>query len=156
MNSLKIPIRVVGLLVLLSALVSLGLAAFFYQRTQKFLRDATRADGKVVRLVERPGSDSGTVFYPVYAFRDSGGQEREIYSSTGSFPPSHSVGDTVTLLYHPEQPNDAKPDDFFSLWGLPAILGGFGVLELLAAAALLAAPVIINRFRHESAPTNVA
>ena len=154
MNFLKIPLRIVGFLVLLSALVSLGLAAFFYQRTQKFLRDATRADGKVVRIVERPSRDSGTLFYPVYVFRDAGGQEREIYSSAGSFPPSHSVGDTVSLLYRPDQPNDTKTDDFFSLWGLPAILGGFGVLEFLVGAGLIVVPVIINRFRHKSAPTN--
>ncbi len=156
MNALKVTLRIVGALVLLSALVSLGLTAFFYQRTQKFLRDATRADGQVVRLVERPSSGSGTVFYPVYAFRDAGGQEREIYSSTGSFPPSHSVGDTVRLLYRPEQPSAARTDDFFSLWGLPAILGGFGVLELLVGVGLLVAPFVINRFRHESAPINVA
>jgi len=141
---------------LLSALVSLGLNAFFYERTKTFLDHASRADSKVVRLVERPGSDSGTLFYPVFAFRDAGGREHEIYSSTGSFPPSHSIGNTVKLLYRSEQPNDARTDDFFSLWGLPAILAGFGVLELLVGAALLVAPLVINRSRHESAPTNVA
>jgi len=153
MNFFKIPLRIVGAVVLLSAWVSLGLTAFFYQRTKTFLDHAGRADGKVVRLVERPGSDSGTLFYPVFAFRDAGSREHEIYFGTGSFPPSYSVGDTVKLLYRPEQPNDAKIDDFFSLWGLPAILGGFGVLELLVGAALLVAPLVINRFRHESAPT---
>jgi hypothetical protein len=152
MNFFKIPLQTVGALVLLSALVTLALTAFFYQRSKSFLRDAIRADGKVVRLVERPSSGSGTtLFFPVYTFRDARGQEREIYSDSGSFPPSQSVGDTVTLLYRPQQPNAAKTDDFLSLWGLPALLGGFGVLELLVGGALFVAPVIISRFRHEAA-----
>src|SRR5678816_2025036 len=133
MNLPKNPLRIIGAVVLLSALVTLALSAFFYQRARNFVRDAIRADGKVVR-----------------------GVEREVYSSAGSFPPSHSVGDTVTLLYEPEQPNDAKTDDFLSLWGLPAILGGAGVFDLLIGVALFFGPVIISRFRHPSAPTNVA
>lgn len=156
MNLPKKTLRIIGAVVLLSALVTLALSAFFYQRARNFVRDAIRADGKVVRVVERPSSDSATLFYPVYTFRDAEGQEREVYSSTGSFPPSHSVGDTVALLYQPEQPNDAKTDDFLSLWGLPAILGGAGVFDLLIGVALFFGPVIISRFRHPSAPTNVA
>jgi hypothetical protein len=152
----KSLLRVAGVLVLLSAVVCLGISAFSYHRSRTFLREANRAEGTVARLIERRNNDSGPHFYPVFTFHDATGQQHEIYSSSGSFPPSHRVGDSVTLLYRSERPKEARTDGFFSLWGLSAILAGVGVFELLFGITLLLAPNFIDRFRRTSTLNNVA
>jgi len=73
--------------------------------------------------------------------------ERELFSSVGSRPPSHKVGDTVAVLYLADQPQRAKLDEFFDLWGLAAVCGGLGIFWLVVGLAMLLVPVILQRFR---------
>src|SRR5258706_9407012 len=63
-----------------------------------FVRTATRGDGRVTQMVERQG-DHGTLYAPVFSFRDAQGAEHTVHSSTASYPPEHQVGDTVRVLY---------------------------------------------------------
>jgi hypothetical protein len=127
---------------------------FAYLHARSFTRSATRAQGTVVRLEKRESRDSGThYYYPVVTFQDAQGAAQELFSSVGSFPPSHRVGDTVTLLYRAEEPRKAKLDGFFYVWGLAAIAGGVGSFWLIAGFAMLLVPVIMRRISH--APGNL-
>ena len=54
-----------------------------------------------------------------------------IHSSTSSSPPAYEVNEKVEVLYLAEQPEEAKLNGFFSLWGIPLVLGIIGIMDLL-------------------------
>ncbi|MGW6026183.1 DUF3592 domain-containing protein [Streptomyces sp. NPDC055099] len=102
-----------------------------------FLADAERAKGTVVALEWRSDS-SGTsrknqgsnepVAYPVVEFTSSDGTPRTFESSMGSNPPSYDRGEQVEVLYRADDPEDARINGFVSLWLLPLIFGGIGLV----------------------------
>jgi hypothetical protein len=72
-------------------------------------------------------------YYPVVEFTASDGRRRSVQMSEGSWPPSHEVGDDVTVYYDPEHPLEARIKSLGSdalMWILPGITGvlGFGFL----------------------------
>jgi hypothetical protein len=69
-----------------------------WQNVRHFVQTAEQAEGTVIELVERRRS-KGITYSPVVEFTDHFGQRHEHRSSTGSNPPSHSVGDKVQILY---------------------------------------------------------
>ncbi|MFE0100699.1 DUF3592 domain-containing protein [Streptomyces sp. NPDC059009] len=53
---------------------------------------------------------------------------RTFRSPTGSNPPSYERGDRVEVLYRADSPEDARINGFASLWLLPLIFGGIGLV----------------------------
>jgi hypothetical protein len=107
--------------------ISIGLgmligAFFLFTNTQGFLKNALTAKGEVVKLVRSRSSDS-YVYTPVVEFITQGGLTIEFISSSGSNPPSYTNGEIVEVLYQEQSPEQAKINGFFSLWGIPTILG---------------------------------
>lgn len=102
-----------------------------------FLTDAERARGTVVTLEWR-NDHSGVsrkkrvndepAAYPVVEFTSADGTPRRFRDSTGSNPPSYEVGERVEVLYRADSPDDARINGFSSLWLLPLIFGGIGLL----------------------------
>ncbi|MFI0775454.1 DUF3592 domain-containing protein [Streptomyces sp. NPDC021212] len=117
-----------------------------------FLKDADRAPGTVVALEWR-NDDSGTsrrsrehdepVAYPVVEYRPTGGTRTTFRSSVGSNPPSYERGERVGVLYHADSPEDARIDGFASLWLMPLIFGGIG----LVCAGIGTAVAVVGRPR---------
>ncbi len=102
-----------------------------------FLRDAKRAQGTVVSLDWGTGHGStygksrttgGSMAYPVVAFTSADGTTRTFTGSTGSNPPSYDLGERVEVLYRADSPEDARINGFLSLWLLPLIFGGIGLV----------------------------
>lgn len=119
-----------------------------------FVRTATAADGRVTQMVERQG-EQGTLYSPVFSFRDTKGVEHLVHSSTASYPPEHQVGDVVRVLYLPERPQDAKIESFFSLWGLPFVTGFLAAFYLPLGLLVWHWPKIVQRFRPKPPPIPV-
>jgi hypothetical protein len=145
MHSFKLLLKIGAWFAVVSAVICLVISLFAFLHARSFTRSATRAQGTVVRLETRESRDSGMVYHPVVTFQDAHGATQELYSSVGSFPPSHRVGDTVTVLYRAEEPRKAKLDGFFYVWGLAAITAGIGSFWLIAGLAIFSVPVIIRR-----------
>ncbi len=125
-----------GLVAILIGLLSIAmLVGTFYiaKDSYSYLKTAIEVKGTVVELVRsESSSDSSYTYAPVVAFR-AGEQEIKFQSNASSNPPSYSVGEEITVLYKPSNPNKAKIKGFFSLWGGALILGILGgVLFLLS------------------------
>lgn len=131
-------------------LASVGLlfatiAAIVLVATSGFLSDAERTDGTVVDLESRISTSRDSdgyrrereLWYPTVEFITPDGQTVTFASSSGSSPPSHEVGDQVEVAYDPGDPSDARIASFVSLYLLPTIFGGLGVLLLGVGATLL-------------------
>lgn len=111
-------------------------AAFAWLHTRRFVAEAVRGFGEVVRLQER--SDDSVTYSPVIRFSGPGGRAVEFTESTSSNPPGYSVGDRVEILYRPDAPERAR---LASLWrryllaGILGTIGGvFSLLGLLLSA----------------------
>ncbi len=102
-----------------------------------FLADAERARGTVVALEWRNDHDGVSrkkrendkpAAYPVVEFTSADGTQRTFRNSTGSNPPSYEEGERVEVLYRADAPEDAQINGFASLWLLPLIFGGIGLV----------------------------
>lgn len=146
-RGLKLSFRIIGALILLSAIPPLGIGIWTYSNTKSFLDDAESTTGEVIELVERRGSEGGSVFAPKVRFQDQAGENYEVTSSSASSPPKYHVGEEIEILYNPERPQEFRTTDWFSLWGGPVL--GFGLAGgavLFAALFAFLGPVILQGF----------
>jgi hypothetical protein len=122
-------------------LVVVGL--FFFLRTRNFLAKAQEAKGTVIEMVYRrtssADSSSGGGYAPVYQFETA--DKRRIIKQDGlaTNPPGYQVGQTIDILYDPENPEKASVNRWMNLYFVPALLGGLGLLfgGVAVAIALL-------------------
>ncbi|MFF3492086.1 DUF3592 domain-containing protein [Streptomyces sp. NPDC002795] len=109
------------------------------------LREADRTTGRVVALQWRD-ADTGSSrtsrgrdepsAYPVVEFATTDGTAHTFRSSTGSNPPSYEEGERVEVLYRADAPEDARINGFLSLWLLPLIFGGIGLIAAAVATGI--------------------
>lgn len=115
-------------LFLVIGVVLLVVCPIFFVRTLQFVAGAERVTGTVIDLSRESDSEGTVTFYPVVRFTTADGRTVEFVSSSGSSPPSESVGDRVEVLYDPDDPQDARLTGFFHLWLWPLILGVMGAM----------------------------
>ena len=96
------------------------------------------AQGHVVDLRSRSGSDGGYTYYPVVAYETLDGKAVRFEGKTGSNPPMNKVGDRLMVLYDPENPQKAMVDHGWMNWLLPLGLGLCGLLMVFYALKMLA------------------
>lgn len=134
-GGLRLFIIIFGGIGLVMALIAGGM--FVY--TQSWLGRTVAVEGQVIELAGSggggPGRRSGS-YYPVVAFTAQDGRKFEFRSGMGSNPPTFQVGEMVTVRYRPDDPQSAGIDAFFSLWFLPLMFGGIGVIFMIVAAGV--------------------
>jgi hypothetical protein len=120
--------------------------------TWHFTSVAQRASGTVVEMREQTDKDSGSTSYaPTFHFQDASGSPHTVSSSFFSSPQEFHVGDVVTVLYRRDDPQSARIDSYWQVWGLPSLLGIGGCIELPIGLIVLFWPKIIVRFRGQTA-----
>lgn len=121
----SIVFSTIGVLMLAGSLL-------IYANTSRFVGHAAEANGRVIGLDRSSGSsNSGSTYRPVVEFTSAAGKRIEFTSNVGSNPPAHRVGESVTVLYDPTDPYQARIKSFFSLW--------FGFLMVLILGAVFSA-----------------
>jgi hypothetical protein len=98
--------------------------------------------GTVVGMQESYDPE-GSWYAPIVRFTTTKGEVVEFTSSTKSRPASYGPGDTVEVIYQPDDPHGAQIDTAFERYGASAILAivGFGL-----TVAGVAVAVVVNRF----------
>ncbi len=105
-------------------LTLLGLSMWKYSATKTFIESAVTTDGEVVDFTR----GSGTNYKPVVRFKTKDGEEIEYVSSLSTNPPLFDRGEVVTIFYKPDDPQNAKIDEFWSLWFFSVLTGGMGTI----------------------------
>jgi hypothetical protein len=112
------------------------------------------ATGQVVKMVERRILDDSqpdhyqVYAYPVVEFSLANGQQEQVKLEEGAWPPAYKAGDQVTVLYDPEQPEQARIQSTTGglfLWLWPAVTGFVGLTFLMVS-------LLFFRFRKTSPP----
>jgi hypothetical protein len=121
MKTLKLLASIFGL----AGLIMLAIGIWLLQNTISFKARALHAQGRVVELRREEWSSNShghqrSSYHPVVEFEVN--QTRITFvSNSGTNPPAYSVNERVDVLYDPSDPNRAKLNGFFSLWGAAAI-----------------------------------
>ena len=128
--------RLVGMIFLLVSVVLLVACGLTARYSRNFAASAERAEGTVIDLSRSTGKSQGnSVYHPVVSYRTAQGEEIEFISSWGSRPAPYRRGAKVTVLYDAAEPQEARIESFFALWGASVITGGlavvFGLLGLM-------------------------
>jgi hypothetical protein len=132
------------------AALVIGIASWLH--TYHFTRIAQRTSGTVIEMREMTDKDSGSVSYaPTFRFQDTNGSQHIVTSSLFSSPPEFHVGDSVTVLYRGDDPQTARIDSYWQVWGLPSILGIISSAELLIGLIVLFWPKFTARFGGQTA-----
>ncbi len=109
--------------------VSFVIIASFTLRSEiNFRRGAVSAPGVVVDLEPTTGSKGGTLYKPVFTFVDNNDRPHRVVGGVASSPPSFHRGEGVTVLFRPENPEEAHIDSFMEAWLMPLIFGSIGTI----------------------------
>jgi Protein of unknown function (DUF3592) len=112
----------IGLLLLVAAVWSVW-------TTRAWLARAVEVQGTVIEMVRvRDSDNTGYLFTPLVRFQTAQGRTIEFQSSLRTNPPAYRAGQTVPVLYDPEEPQSAAIRGVLSLWLLPIILSFIGLI----------------------------
>ena len=120
--------------------------------TKTWVAHAIEVPGKVIEMVRvRDREDSGYMFAPVVRFQTIEGSTVEFESGFRSNPPAYRTGQTVSVLYDPEEPHSAAIRGFFSLWLMSIILGFIGTIFLTVGTAMVVVSAWAAKFFEQPA-----
>jgi uncharacterized protein DUF3592 len=125
------------------ALIPIGLllvlgAAWSVWSTKTWLSHAIEVPGSVTELLRvRDSDNTGYLFVPVVRFQTVEGRTVEFQSSLRSNPPAYRAGQSVSVLYDPDEPRSAAIRGVFSLWFMSIILGFIGSIFLIVGTAMV-------------------
>jgi hypothetical protein len=125
----------------ISAVILTGLSIWYLFTSYMFSTTGIEAPGTVVRLESSHSSEGGTTYSPVFSYTVDG-QKYEYESVNSSNPPSHEVGEQVTLLYDPDRPDKARENSFWELWLLPCIMCPVSFLMVILSFGV---PFLVRR-----------
>ena len=137
------PAKLIRLIFGAIGLLMCVFAGWLQHSTATFVASASRTQGEVVKLlyVESSHHDSsGGTWRPLVRFKAPAGQIIEFTPSSSSSPPAYQAGESVEVFFNPSNPQDARLNGFFALWGGAAITGGLGLVFLLVAIGMTFLP----------------
>lgn len=108
--------------------VFLIIGLFVFNSTILLERKGSIAEGRVVEMVLNSDRDG---YRPVVEFVDARGERHQFASSFSSNPPRFKAGDKVEVLYRPDAPERARIRDWLTLYLLPSIFAGLGIIFAL-------------------------
>jgi hypothetical protein len=110
---MKAVLKLISIGVIGYAAISFVVASGWLIYSWSVLANSVRVTGTVVSQQERQSHDDGeTVFAPIFEFQDRDGVKHTVASGSGSRPPRFPVGSSVTVLYSPSTPSEARIRDW--------------------------------------------
>ena len=158
MKTRGLVISIVSLLVCLTGACLLAGAGGLFQLDANRRSTWVPVTGTVTAMREDESTDSSgstsTVYCPTVAYASSDGQEHEADVNDCTSPPAYHTGDSVELLYDPQDPTHVE---FKNGLSRTFTLGGLGALGVTGLACLLPGllglPVgLFLYFRRRSGP----
>ena len=118
---------IIGIVFSLVGELLLVIGLFIWFRTRSFINSSQETKGTVVRMLYSSDSD-GSGYAPVFKFTTITGQSVEVAEKVYSNPPQFREGQVIDILYDPQNPNRARVKKWSTLYFVPLLLGGMGVL----------------------------
>ena len=114
---------------------SLTATVITYLDTRHFISHAQRTSGTVVEMREKTDGANDIIDYAIiFRFQDASGLPHTVSSAV--FASVHA-GDSITVLYPSDDPQNARIDRFWQVWRLPILYGIGGSIELFVGLIVL-------------------
>ena len=126
----------IGIIFPAVGLLLIAIAVIILIRTILFLIRSQKVKGTIVRMAYYSNS-KGSSYNPVFSFTTTDGRTIEAEDSLGSNPPQFRVGQSVNVLYDPNNPNRARINKWSNLYFVPLLLGGMGLCFSCVGSAFL-------------------
>jgi hypothetical protein len=144
-----------GWLFLIIGCLVLLLAGVDWVRTSNFTHNAVRTSGTIIGMQLRADESNGSVSYaPTFSFQDTAGHQNTVSSVFYSSRKFHT-GDVVAVLYLRDNPETARIDSFWQMWGLSSCAGVFGSICLTIGVVVVFWPRTFGRLTAEHIPASV-
>lgn len=108
-----------------------GAGVWFAVAHAELARNGERAPGIVVDISVQKVRGS-KLHHAVVRYQPAGQEPTRFKERTGLWSSLFEIGDTVTVLYYPNAPTEAKIRSFWTLWFLPLIMALMGAACLVA------------------------
>ena len=118
---------IIGIVFSLVGGLLLAIGLFIWIRTRTFINSSQETKGTVIRMLYSSDSD-GSGYAPVFKFTTITGQSVEVAEKVYSNPPQFREGQVIDVLYDPQNPNRARVKKWSTLYFVPLLLGGMGVV----------------------------
>lgn len=113
--------------------VLLIIAGVWGWNTRSFTQRTQPATGKIQGYEDRESTTRRNgvtkkkiVSYPVFTFQDAQGAEHRVTASAGQSKSTYAIGEEVPILYVPENPQEARINNFAQMWMGPVSIGILG------------------------------
>lgn len=114
-------------------------AVLAYRSERRFLSKALRATA-VVQSLRAERMERSTVYFPIISFTTAAGVSVTTESKT-SRSSGYPIGQTLAVLYDPEDPNNVQIDASWSRWLVVVVAIFFALVFFgIGASALLPSP----------------
>lgn len=116
----------IGIILPAVGLLLIIIAAVLFVRTIIFLLSSRKAKGTIVRMMQYSDA-TGSRYDPVFQFTTADGRTMEVEDSLGSNPPQFRVGQSINVLYDPNNPGRARINKWMNLYFAPFLLSSIGL-----------------------------
>ena len=145
---------VIGWIVFALGCVALTVALASSGYMRYFTSIAQRATGVVREMHKKIDKDDKSQTYaPIFEFKDADGVQRVVSSDFYSYPPEFHVGDGVEILYLKNDPQSARINTYWQIWGISTVGAILGCLYLPVGLIVVCWPKIVARFAKSPALT---
>jgi len=118
--------RWVGILAVAASFFFIILGGIYFIRTQNLINHWLSAKGTVIETTFRTGR--ANTRYTIIKFQTPDGKFIKFTSTTNYYYGAYKDGETVDVLYNPQDPKDARLNSFNGLWAVTiglCMMGGF-------------------------------
>ncbi len=103
-------------------------ALFVFKSELNLVRNGTETTGVVIELSISKSSDNGSIYHPIIKFNTENNREIIFRSPEGSSHSRYHIGENISIIYLPNDPQKATINNFLGLYGAGTILSVFGFL----------------------------
>ncbi|WP_369600686.1 DUF3592 domain-containing protein [Hahella sp. SMD15-11] len=129
-----------------AGILALAMAAWLFQKERAFLATSEEAVGMIIDF-QRYERDGQYQYHPVIIFEDRAFKPYQFVAAQASS--NLRTGETVTVLYDPEDPNKAHVASFESTWGGTLICGFLGLIFISVGGGLIGWDIYHNRLSRK-------
>ena len=124
-------------------IILLGLAFLFFGSYEIFTtynktRNFTQTSGQVTNIIriQQVGQRVNNYYYPEVTFKTTGGQITDFIYYKSLDPTGYQIGETVPVMYNPQNPKDALINSLFDLWFLSFLSLIIGVTSVVLVSKI--------------------
>lgn len=119
---------------LIIGLILLTVALYFFVRSKEFIQTGVKTTAIVSEFIETRGSKNSTLYKPVFEYTTLLNEKIKQIYNVASKPPMWNVGDSVEIIYNPNNPKEIKPFSYFGLYGICVIFSAIAMPFIVIGA----------------------